>query len=886
LNFFFRRRRDRELGNELRAHIEERVDDLMDEGMDEGSARRRAAREFGNSAAIREVVFEANGFRILDSFGQDLKIAVRTLVRRPAFSLGTALTLGLGIGATTCIYAIVNGVMLRQLPYTDSSRLVTIGSVSPLSALVAPGVQDLGPMSILYYQQLRARARSFETLAAVDTARLMPLATENGGELNVPAREISPQLLEMLDAKIPAVGRAFLSEEYGTGDEGAVMVTWEEWQRRYGGDPDLIGRTIGRIRGGRVSAVVIGVLPKGFRPLEAFFAAGERPGYYFPERPEALPEDRGWERWYVLGRLRPEVTVEQARGEVERIAADVAREFPDAPGSRTFEGYQYRLGLNGLHAQTIGASGRVLGLFFGAAAVLLILSSMNAATLFLARSLDRMREFGVRIALGAGRSRVIRLILTESAMLAVAGGVLGLLLAYAGVSLFLRYAPPSLPRLNAVVFDVHAVAVALAATSAAALVAGLVPAIRLMFGQTSERHDFRRSLSEPPSRLRPLLVGGQLTLAIVLLSGAALLFNSFVRIRSVDPGFKPDGLIRIAVPYKDARLVAGLEMGQAWDRIMDVFRSVPGVESVAGTVRVPFQTPGLRVRAQLPSGKPDAWHEGVAAYVITTNYLDTIGARVVRGRDFERTDGRRNALVGLVNESFVRSEFRGRDPVGERLRIFGYSSEIRVVGVVKDMIQARAEDGARPAIYLPYAQATPSTYIEVVVRTSLEPAAILPDLRARFKERFPDREPDIVTMPSLIASAQTDPRFRTLLIFVFAAVATILAAVGLHGSLAHFVVQRRRELAIRMALGADRKELIQAVLGRGMRLVLGSVVAGMIATLFMTRILVGFLYDVEPNDPVTLIATCAVLVLTSMLASLGPALRATTVNPQAVLKAD
>ncbi|HET9662858.1 MAG TPA: ABC transporter permease [Burkholderiales bacterium] len=742
----------------------------------------------------------------------------------------------------------------------------------------------LGPTSILHYQQLRARAISFETLAAVDTERLMPLFTEGGGTLNVPAHEISPQLLEMLDATTPAAGRLFAPEEYGTDDEGAVVVTWEEWQSRYGGDPDLIGRTIGRIRGGRFPAVVIGVLPRGFRPLEAFSAVGERPGYYFPARPETLPDDRGWERWYVLGRLRPGVTIEQARAEMERISADVAAEFPDAPGSRTPDGSRYQLGLNGLLAQTIGASGRVLGLFLGAAALLLALAAINAATLFLARSLDRTREFAVRIALGAGRARVIRLLACEAGILAAAGGVLGVLLAYGGVGLFLRYAPPSLPRLTEVAFDARVVAIAALATLSAGFVAGLVPAINLMFGRAFERLGIGRSPSAPRSRVQPVLVGGQLMLAIVLLASAALLFNSFVRLRSVDPGFEPDGLIRIAVPYKDARALDGLDSRQAWDRVLDTFRGVRGVAAAAGTTGVPFETPYNRVRTQLSGSAPGSWREMVAAYAITPGYLETIGARLVRGRNFEQLDGSGNEWVAIVNESFVRSEFADGDPVGQRIRVFGVNAEITVVGVVEDMVQMRAEDGFRPAVYVPYSQAGPLAYVNVVVRTPVDPTAILPALAAKFTELVPNREPSIVTMPSLMASARTDPQFRTLLIFAFAAVATILAAAGLHGSLAQFVGQSRRELAIRMALGANRNEVLRVVLGRGMRQALGGLAAGLMATFFVNRLLAAFLYEIEPDDPMTLIAATAFFVFTSILASLGPALRAATVYPHAVLR--
>lgn len=881
----FRTQQDAELDEELRFHLDHETESLRQSGLGPREAQRLAQQRLGGLQQCREGVHDARGLGFAEDLARDVALAVRSLVRRPLLPLGVATTLGLGVGATTTIYAVVDGVMLRRLPYEEPSALVTLGTVT--GALVAPGVQDLGPISILYYQQIRERARSFETLAAVDVERLMPLATADGGEEMVPAHGISGDLLEMLGAATPALGRTFLPDEYGTAQEGAVMVTFDEWQRRYGGDPGLVGRTIGRIRGRRFPAVVVGVLPPDFRPLEAFFASGERPGFYFPRAPDLYADERGWEPWYVLGRLRSGVSIEQARAEMERIAADVAREFPQAVGARQGDGTPWRIGLNGLQAQTVGASGQVLGLFLGAALLLLLLAVMNAATLLLGRSLDRTREFSIRMALGAGRMRLVRLMLCEAGILMLAGGALGVLLAYGGIELFLRYAPAAMPRLNAVALDARVLTMAAATSIVAGLAVGLLSALRLTRRGTWGRlQSGAHAIAEPTSRVRTWLVSGQMTLAIVLLAGAGLLFNSFVRIRSLDPGLDAERLVTITVPYKNAAAVTRLPLSQAWDRVLDEFRAVPGVLSVAGTTTAPFQTPFWTLRVRLSGDAPEKWREHIAGYAITPGYLATVGTRLVRGRDFERLDGPAAGRVALVNERFVRMEFNGADPLDAILRLDDSDEDVRIVGVVEDVIQRRAEDGFRPAIYVPYTQYDQAAFVVAVVRTTLPADAMFDDLREASARLVPGRQPEVRAMQALMASTRTNPRFQTMLIGAFALIAAMLAAVGVYGAMAHFVERRRRELGIRMALGANREDVLRMVLVHGLRLSMAGLAVGLVATLFLARALRGFLYEVEPHDPATLLLVVAVLLIVSATASLVPARRATSVDPVTVLKSE
>lgn len=823
---------------------------------------------------------------VLAGAARDLAVAARSLLARPLLAAGVTLTLALGIGATAAIYAVVDGILLRPLPYQTSSQLVTLGAVSSSAAFVAPGVHDLGPISALYYQQIRARARSFEKLAAVNVRRLMPLATADGGELEVRAHEVSPSLFDLLGVTAPALGRLFTEEEYAGVSEGAVMITFEEWRGRYGGDPAVIGRTIGRIRGGRFPAVVIGVLPPAFRPLEAFFGAGEQPGYYFPRAAETLPDDSGWEPWFVLARLAPGVSPAAAREELQHVATEVSREYPTARGIRQANGVPYRLGLNGLQAQTVGASRRVLALFLGGAVLLLALAALNAAALMLARTLDRSKEFGIRMALGAGRGRVARLILCEAGLLAIAGGTLGVAIAYAGVDAFLSFAPASIPRLHAVAIDLRVLTVVLGVTIVSGAAMGLLPVLRPGRRDPWQRLQVGAPAIANAGRLRPVLVAAQMALAVMLLAGAGLLFNSFVRMRAVEPGFAPERLVAVTVPYKDAALVDGLPLVEAWDRVLDELRRVPGVTSVAGTTTPPFQTPFWLVRAQLPDDARSTWREGIAGYAITPDYLDTLGTRLVAGRRLTRFDASGAERVALVNESFVRAHLQGGRPLGTSMRLSEANASVQIVGVIEDVIQQRAEDAVRPAIYVPYTQYGGTTFVVAMVRTELPAETMVAALGAASARMVPGRQPDVRPMRVLMNSTLTAPRFRALLIGAFATAATLLAAVGLYVAMTHMVQRRRREIGIHVALGGTRGDIVRMVLGQGLRLSIAGAAAGVLLALPLTRVLQEFVYGIDANDPATFGAAVAVLIVASALASVTPARRAAAIDPVTVLKAD
>jgi putative ABC transport system permease protein len=836
----------------------------------------------------------------------DLRTGAKNLVRRPGLAVGTALTIALGIGATTTIYSVVDGVVLRPLPYDDPSTLVTIGAIAPGVSGIDPetGLQDLTIMSSLELDALRERARSFEALGAIMDYRILE-SDADGVEQYVPGARVTAEVFPMLGVA-PTLGRTFAPDEFEftgltTASAPVVVISHGYWQRRYGGDPSVLGRTLeSGIPGDEARPTIVGVLSEDFQPPAAFFPQGELPEVYAPV---GFPRNSDPGRRMValglsgIGRLSPGTTVEEARAEAAVISEELNTSNPGAmrlPGGRSRE-----IGVNGLYAETIGTAGRTLWAFLGAAGLLLVLTGLNAATLLLARALDRRQELGVRVALGAGRARVVRLLLGEASILAVTGGTVGVLLAYLGVGSFVRFAPPTIPRLDTVAVDARVLLVALAAVIGVATTAGLIPAAGfLRRGAWEGLQAGGRAVSDPASRIRTVLVGGQLALAMILLCGAGLLFSSFMRIRAADPGFEPTGLVVMSPAPAGAVQISRANIGEfyrRWDPVLSAQAAVPGVRSVAGTSGIPFLAPTWAPRILLPGDASDVAREGIAGYAITPDYLQTMGIEVVSGRGFRPEDGAGAEQVALVNEAFVRTQLGGGDAVGVVVTrdpdggLGGAPTPVamRIVGVVEDVVQTRPEDGPRPAVYVPYSQAGPMQLVQwwSVVRTDRAADDVIPELRASLAGTQVRAE-DVTTMSERIAVARVTPRFQSMMIGAFAFVALLLAAAGLHGSLAHTVRRRQRELGIRIALGADRNSVLRMVMSQGMRLSAIGLVLGLVGTLALTRVLASFLFDMQPWDPPTLLGVAIILLLVCAAACLAPARRATAVDPVKVLQTD
>ena len=830
----------------------------------------------------------------------DLRTTVRSLSRRPGVALAVALTMGLGIGATTTIYSVVDGVILRPLPFEEPGGLVAIGSLSPGAGGVDPatGLERLDEIDSPLLAGLWERSRSYDRIGSICPHQIL-IADDAGVRDLVGAAMVSPELLSMLGAA-PALGRAFLPEEHSIGGEPVVMITYDFWRTRFGGDPDVLGRRLGTaVDADAPRPTIVGILQRGFQLPESFFGEGEEPQVLEPL--PVAPQGSGRKlmfRVFGVGRLRRSTAVEQARDEASRIAEELNRElgaFAEGPGGRPAT-----IGVNDLHDQTVGEAARSLWVFLEAAGLLLVLTAMNGATLFLVRSLDRRHELGVRLALGASRSRVARLLVGEAAILSLAGGALGVALAYGGVAVFLRFAPTSIPRLSDVAIDGRALGVAAAGTLAAALAVGVLSAIKVTAsGSWHQLQSGGRSVSDGVSPLGTVLVGGQVALAVVLLCGAGLLFTSFMRIRGADLGFDPVGLIAVRPAPPGPVEGAGPPGLRRWDPVLDALGSVPGVESAGAASNLPFQTPTWAPSISLPGDGADVVREGIAGYVISPGYLKTVGTPVLQGRGLEAGDGPDAEPVALVNEAFVRSQLDGRDAIGEIIRRRGEAPvdratgrangdvAMRIVGVVPDVVQMRTEEGPRAAIYVPYGQADPRQLVSfwTVVRTDLPTDIVGPELRTVIS-RQRRVAMDMGTMTERASIARGTPRFQAMLIGAFAIVALLLAAVGLYSSLAHSVRRRQRELGVRMALGADRASVLRMVIGQGMRVAAVGLLLGLVGTLALSRVLASFLFGMKAYDPVTLAGIAVVLLLVDLVACLVPARTATSVDPVRVLQAE
>jgi putative ABC transport system permease protein len=815
----------------------------------------------------------------------ELRQGARGLVRRPGFTLLAVLTLALGIGATTTIISVVDSVVLRPLPYENPDELMSVGLTFPDREWNPDvgGLQNLEAVSYLNFLELKDRTRAFAQLGGMQ--RLTGLLPDAGlGPEIVGMGAVTEGFLEMVGAPL-VLGRTFSPDEYD-GSASVVLLSQQAWITRYGSDPNVIGLDIAQ--NSVVSNTVVGVLAKDFTPPEALMGGGlggDGIEFWIP-----LNVDHGRYRarqqghLNVIGRLAPGSTIESARAELQRFGSEIAREFPAASvlADGTHRGY----GTNTLLAETVGTSGRALIMFLGAAALLLAIAALNAANLLLVRGLDRSSEMSIRLALGAGRGSLVRGVLTESLLISALGGVLGVALSYLGVELFLKLSP-DLPRLAEVGVDGRILAITAAVSIGAGLLTGLAPIAGL--GRIDPAHGMKEDAGRGTytgGRLRSALVTFQLGLALVLAVGASLLLHSFVRLRTVDPGFEPEGLTAFTMPVK--RPGGPDQVWQSWDELLAAVRQTPGLIDVGATSNLPFEASSWAPAVLLPDDPEEDQRTGISGYVISRNYLRTAGIDIVQGRPFESTDGPDGQRVALVNEAFLRAHFPVGDPIGMEIRLpeETEAGPRRVVGVVEDVVQVRPEDGWRPAIYVPYTQAQ-SSIVKVAVRSSTEtetPFAQLREAGARFTTAIPIL--DMARLPSRIRAVRTGPRFQVALLTAFAAVALLLAAIGLYGSLAHSVGRRTRELGVRVALGAGPGTIYALVLRNGMAIAATGLGIGLVGSVALSRLIERYLFEVAPLDPTAFLVASVGLVVATLLAVLRPAHRAARVNVVDCLKAE
>lgn len=804
---------------------------------------------------------------VLGDLGQNIRHAARGFVRRPGFAVTAATIVAVGVGATTTIFSVVDTVLLRALPYPAANRLVFF---------------DNGDHSVPDFREWDDGIPAFEILGAA-WGRPVDLTGEGEPERLQGAR-VTEDFFRVMGLT-PYVGRLFVHEDH-VGAPRTVVLSYGLWMRRWGGDPSVVGTHI-VVDGNPL--VVAGVAAPGFRPSELLHRGGV--DLWLPlDLATPTYQDRGLHVLGVVGRLAPGATIETAQAELDAILARSVEDFPEMYIDRdgVFEGFP----LVPLHEATVGQVSSTLLMLLGAVGMMLLIACANVANLMLARGMARARELALRSALGASRSRVVGQLLTESVALALAGGVGGVFLAVAGVRAFRAYNPGGIPRLEDLAVDPRVLAFAFAVSAATGVLFGILPALQ------STRRDAGEVLKDGAAsvtatrrgrRLRGLLVIAETGMALVLLAGAGLLFRSFTERLAVDPGFRTDRLVTMSLTlgttYEQEERTAFVR------DLVERVRAIPGVRSAAAGVAMPFERSGNRrccwrtpVR---PLGEPES-PEDLRSLIhpVTDGYFATLGARLAYGREFTPAEATADPSVAIVNLVTAQRLFGTENVVDRQIEFRG--GPLTVVGVVEGVHQFGFDQDVEYAVYVPHERfAGIFREMGLAVRTDADPATLVPALREAVWSLQPEQPiGEIAGMDQLVSRSVATPRFLSLLLGAFAGVALLLACAGVYSSMLYSVGQRRRELGIRVALGADRSRVTRMVLGQGMKLTLAGVALGLLGSLALTRVLKSLVWGVSATDPTTFVAVAAVLSAVAMTASWAPARRAARSDPLESLRAD
>ncbi len=813
----------------------------------------------------------------METFLQDLRFGTRTLLRNPGFAFVAVVTLALGVGANAAIFSVVNAVLLRPLPWTEPDRVAMIWS--RWTAF------DKTWVSVGEVNDYRRRTTTLAEVAAWDDSQVN--LTGDGEPERVPAGNVTANLFSTLGVT-PQYGRTFTAAEDVPNGPRLVILGHGLWQRRYAGDPGIIGRSI-QING--TAYQVIGIMPRDF-VLPTDFQNPAPSMLWMPQGWDATETEHGNHGLYAAGRLKPGATVAQARDELHRIAQAMTNEgfYPKQ--------MQFDTVVLSLRDEVVGNVRRAIWLLFGAVGFLLLIACANVANLLLARAEARQREIAVRSALGAGRARVMRQLLTESLVLASLSAAAGLALAVAGARVLAWWNPAGIPRVSNVTVDARVLLFTIALALLTTIVFSLAPSFRLLRGTLVEsmKEGANATTGGERQRFRNALVIVEMALAVMLLVGAGLMLRTLWSLQRIDLGFNPSGVLTMRVSLPQTSYETPEQVVAFYARLMDSIRALPGV-MVAGAARsLPLGSTigdsGLRIDGYVPPPGTNAKGDWQIA---TDGYLEAMGEQIVRGRTFTRADTSDSQLVALINEEMARRYWGGRDPIGGRLRLGGGNSSrpwVTVVGIVKDVRHNGIAGIVKEKFYVPHTQwhksvGNPIRAMTLVIRSAGDPAALAPSVRNAIHQMDPNLPvADVRPMNDVVAAALSTPRFTSVLLSMFAILALTLSAVGIYGVLSYVVTRRTREIGIRVAIGADRARVLRMVLGNGLALALIGLGAGLVVALLASRLMRGLLHGVTPADPVTFAAVAAALAGVALAASLVPAWRATRVDPVIALKSE
>ena len=860
-----RRRVDQELDEELRYHLEREIDEGLKSGLPLYEARYAALRVMGGIAKSKEECRDMRRVNFVDDFFRDLRYACRSLRRSPGFTALAILIMALGIGANTAVFSVVNAVLLKPLSYHDPDRIVTLSnSFRTREAATALSKQ----VSIPDFRDWHEQSDSFEAMAyyASRETAVMPGATAEYARVT----SVSPEFFRVFAVE-PLLGRFFTTEEMKPGTGGALLISYAYWQSHFGGEPRALGQTI-RVFG---TQLIVGVLP---------------PGFNFPNKTELWvpangpPQPRSAQNFLAVARLKPTVSLEQAQTEMTTIAQRLEQEYAESNKGRS-------VAVARMRDEMVGDVRFTLYLLLGAVSVVLLIACANTATLLLGKATTRTREVAVRAALGASRHRIARQLVSESLLLAFVAGASGLLLAYSGSKALIALAPADLPRLAETGIDRWVLAFTLGISMITSLLFGLVPALyasKINLSDALKQGAARVVGGGGMVRMRGALVVAEIALAVVLLSGAGLLIKSFVALQNVALGFRPENVLVMRATVPGPFAVAIPRARQFFKDVLSQIASLPGVLAAGATMAPPgyVDSTGAYLIDQLPA-QPD-WTRApsVVLSIVTPGTFAALGIPLKSGRDFSDSDTSGRPFVAVVNEALVRKSFSNQNPLGRTIFCpFDSFNGMTIIGVVGDVRQRGPEREPMPECYMTYGQhAFNGAALSIVVRTAGDPNAFTETLRRLARERSPDVPMKFTTMEATVSENVAGPRFRTLLLAVFAGLAVCLAMAGVYGVMAYAVGQRSNEMGVRIALGASTGSVLRLILGQGLVLAGVGLALGLAAAVACTRMLTATLFQVRPNDPVVYLAVAILLGVVALLASYAPASRASKIDPLTALR--
>jgi len=869
-----RSRLEREMEVEMRFHLDMQIEENLESGMATDEAHRGANRQFGNQTWLKEVSRETWRIRSIETLIQDLRFGARVLLKNPGFTLIAVLTLALGIGANTAIFSLVNAVLLRPLPFPQPEQIMTVWAEAPADGIVQ---QSVAPGN---YTDLKARQTVFARMAAL-AASEMNLTGDGEPEKLEGIAALEPEALDILGVK-PALGRLFQPGEYARGANRVVLLSHSFWQRRFGGVADVIGK---ELMLNDQKFVVVGVLPANFQFLNPEASFWTPAGF----NPRMLAYRHAHNMLTVIARLKPGVTEAQAQAEIKMMMQRIAQEHPAEAG-------RLSAFVRPLHEHLTGEARRPLLVLLTGVGLVLLIACANLASLLLARAGARRKEIVVRIALGAGRARIVRQLLTESVLLSSAGGLCGLAVGGWSFTLLRQLVPSGLATSAVLRMDWQVLGFTLGLSLLTGVLFGLAPAwqaTRVDVNEALKQSGARAGSSQ--RRLQGSLVIAEISLAMILLIGAGLLLQTFRALRQTDVGFRTENILTLQTRLPQARYQDHAQRIDFYRQTLELVQALPGVVSAAYTSRQPLAS--LRGIYKLSiAGR--SMQDGAALEAdhrqISPGYFSTLGIPLRQGRAFNEHDTLQTEPVAIVNETMARRFWPDENPLGKRFAVDEDGKPavhpLTIIGVVGDVKHRGLENDVRPEFYLPYAQVDYNIFsipCYLIVHSANDPLSLTTEVRQAIYTVDP-RLPaaDVSTVEMLLDEMVAPRRLRAALLAAYAGLALLLAAVGIYGVLAYFVTQHTAEIGIRIALGAQAGDVLHFVLRRGMRLAFSGVGLGLIASLMLTQWMKRLLFGVSATDPLTFGGIALLLLGVALFACWLPARRATKVDPLIALRVE